>query len=223
VIKSLIAFDLDDTLYPESDYVLSGFKAVSQLMKNQFGMSNTYQEFVKTFGMGERKKTFNIALRRLGIEYNEELINEMVNCYRKHFPDIRPYNDVVPILKYLRQNNTLVLITDGYLDAQKNKIQALNIEQFFQKILYTDEYGKDYWKPNMRSFQMVMACFSVNNDECVYVGDNINKDFFAPNKLGWLTIQIKRKNGLHSDFIKNEEFTPKTKISSLLKLKEILK
>lgn len=219
----VIAFDLDDTLYPEKQYVFSGFKAVSQLMEDQFGNNNIYPELVKTFNKGERRKTFNITLGRLGIKYNEILIRAMVNFYRKHFPDIKPYNDVEPTLKNLRQKHNLILITDGYLNVQRNKVIALKIERFFKRILYTDKYGKDYWKPNLRAFQMVMSHFSVNNNECVYIGDNIKKDFFGPNKLGWLTIQIKRKDRIYSDIIENEEFAPKFKISSLLKLKEILK
>ncbi len=201
----------------------SGFKAVSQLIKNQFGINNFYPEVVKTFRGGERRKTFDITLERLGIRYNESLIQNMVTCYRSHFPNINPYNDVVPTLNYLRQEQTLVLITDGYLDVQKNKVRALNIEKFFKKIVYTDEFGKDFWKPNLKAFQMVMEYFSVNSNECVYVGDNINKDFFAPNQLGWLTIQIKRKNGIYSDIFINNDYSPKIKIDSLLELKKILK
>jgi len=223
--KLLVAFDLDDTLYPEKNYVFSGFKAVSQLMKNHLGINNIYPELVKTFNMGERRKTFNFTLERLGIKYNEVLLQKMVDCYRKHFPNIKPYNDVVPTLRHLKNKYTLVLITDGYLQSQKNKIASLNIDKFFKKILYTDEYGRAYWKPNLGAFQIVMEYFSVNGDNCVYVGDNIEKDFFAPNQLGWETIQIKRKNGLYSnsDIFINEDFAPRVRIHSLLELKEILK
>jgi len=205
--KLLVAFDLDDTLYPEKNYVFSGFKAVSQLMKNHLGINNIYPELVKTFNMGERRKIFNFTLERLGIKYNEVLIQKMVDCYRKHFPNIKPYNDVVPTLRHLKNKYTL------------------NIDRFFKKILYTDEYGRAYWKPNLGAFQIVMEYFSVSGDNCVYVGDNIEKDFFAPKQLGWETIQIKRKNGFYSnsDIFINKDFAPRVRIHSLLELKKILK
>jgi len=226
VKKLLIAFDLDDTLYPERDYVLSGFKAVSKIIKNKLGGDNIYPELIKTFNSGERRRTFNVTLERLGKKYDESLVKYMVNHYRKHIPDIHTYEDVSPTLEFLKQNHNLALVTDGYSDVQKNKVCALNIEKFFKKIIYTDEYGKDYWKPNLKVFQMAMDYFVANKDECTYIGDNIKKDFYSPNQLGWLTIQIKRKNGLysnnHASHLNNKEFQPKVEINTLFELKEVL-
>jgi putative hydrolase of the HAD superfamily len=36
-----------------------------------------------------------------------------------------------------------------------------------------------------------------NGDECVYVADNPIKDFIGPKALGWGTVRIRRKQGLH--------------------------
>ncbi len=221
----IVAFDLDDTLYSEIDYVKSGFNAVSLLMKKQFGINNFYKELVKTFQASERKKVFNVTLKRLGIKYNDSLIQEMVDQYRTHIPNIQPYQDVLPSLMFLKQKYTLVLITDGYLEAQKHKVHSLKIESFFKKIIYTDKHGRNYWKPNKSAFKLVMEIFSVKGYECAYIGDNISKDFLAPNQLGWLTIQIFREDGIYVNTninFSNKEFIPKIKIKSLIELKEII-
>jgi putative hydrolase of the HAD superfamily len=222
VKNRLLAFDLDDTLYPEKEYVMSGFKAVSHLLERDFGIREIFPGLVKTFNNGERKYVFNVTFDRLGIEYDEKLIRIMVDCYRGHDPNIKPFNDVVPILHFMKERHTLVMVTDGYHEVQKKKVKTLEIGHFFDKIVFTDEYGGEYWKPSLKVFQMVMDDFSARGNECTYVGDNINKDFFAPNKLGWLTILIEREEGLYSDIVKNDDFSPKIRISSLFELNEVL-
>lgn len=218
----VVAFDLDDTLYPEREYVLSGFRAVSKLVKERLGIEDFYPELVRTFDEGEKGKTFDATFKKLGIEYDNALVHELLDCYRAHSPDIKPYGDVVPTLQCLKEKYHLALITDGYLQAQKNKVKALSIGQFFEKIVYTDEYGKDYWKPSSFPFQLVMEYFSAAGDECAYIGDNMEKDFIAPNKLGWLTIQIKREEGQYSNNIGNDSHRPQVRIDSLDSLEKVL-
>lgn len=217
-----VAFDLDDTLYPEIEYVLSGFKAISELVKKQLDIEDFYPELVETFNRGERERTFDVTLQRLGVEYDEALIQDLVDCYRAHFPDIKSYDDVVPTLQHLKGKYHLALITDGYLQAQRNKVRALDIEQFFEKIIYTDEYGMNYWKPSIFPFQLVMEYFSVTGDECAYVGDNMEKDFIAPNKLDWLTVQIKREEGQYVNSVDNDDCKPQITIDSLKNLEKVL-
>ena len=218
----VVAFDLDDTLYPEREYVLSGFRAVSELVKKRLGIEDFYSELVKTFDEGERKKTFNVALKRLGVEYNAALIQDLIDCYRAHFPDIKLYDDAMIILRLLKGKYHLALITDGHLQAQRNKVRALNLEQIFEKIVYTDEYGKDYWKPSLFPYQLVMEFFSAKGSECAYVGDNIEKDFIAPNKLGWLTVQIRREEGQYIDIFADDNRKAQVRIDSLIDLERVL-
>ena len=51
-------------------------------------------------------------------------------------------------------------------------------------MLVSEEHG--YEKPDKYAYEMVEAFFP--QCEYVYVGDNPEKDFLAPNKLGWNTI-----------------------------------
>jgi len=211
-------------LFPEIEYIQSGFNAVSKLLENKYGVKNIYSELITTFHAGEKEKTFDKTLDNLGIKYNESLINEIVKHYRAHNPKITPYSDVLPTLHYLKQRYLLALLTDGYLDVQKNKLQALNIRYFFHKIIYTDKYGKENWKPNAFAYQIIMDYFSVNGSECVYIGDNVEKDFYAPNQLGWTTIQIKRDAGIYlNNNIVDKEFGAKIIINNFLELKDSLK
>ena len=40
----LVVFDMDDTLYPEYDYVLSGFEAVAEQLQIQYGVERASEK-----------------------------------------------------------------------------------------------------------------------------------------------------------------------------------
>jgi len=58
---------------------------------------------------------------------------------------------------------------------------------------------------------------------CVYVADNLDKDFVAPNALGWLTIRIARPGGVYCDATCSETGQPAQTIQSLDELDPLLK
>ena len=48
--------------------------------------------------------------------------------------------------------------------------EGLEAFQDFDKIIVTDELGRDYWKPNGKSFQLMARDLGVDYREMVYVG-----------------------------------------------------
>jgi putative hydrolase of the HAD superfamily len=58
-----LVFDLDDTLYPERDFVLSGFQAVSGWLRLQGGVEGFYDRALATFERGVRGRIFDEVLR----------------------------------------------------------------------------------------------------------------------------------------------------------------
>jgi len=101
-------------------------------------------------------------------------------------------------MKFLRKHkqDDFAIITDGYSSAQWEKIRALNLEQYVDKIIVTDDWGKEFWKPNPRAY--ILAQDKRTPKECVYIADNPLKDFEVPAKLGWApSVRIRRKESLH--------------------------
>ena len=140
-----------------------------------------------------RGKVFDFALQHYSM-HNLERVNALVNTYRSHSPSIHLYDDATAALKTLRHDGlSLGIITDGLLSVQKNKIHSLGLEALVDLVIYTDELGKEYWKPHQRPYTMALSYFNVKANEAVYVGDNEKKDFKAANELGIFTIQVLRK------------------------------
>ena len=196
-----VVFDLDDTLYDEIVYFRSGFTSVAQFLAelpeaptNKFIFDCLWKQFTA----GDRTKTFNAALDELGISYNDDLIQKLVEVYRNHIPKITLPDESGNILDQLTGKYTLALLTDGFLPAQQLKVQALKIEKYFKCIIYTEQLGRQFWKPSTAGFEKLMQNLNKKPENTVYVADNEAKDFIAPNKLAMTTIQIIRPARLHS-------------------------
>jgi putative hydrolase of the HAD superfamily len=205
-----VVFDLDDTLYDEIEYCKSGFAVVGEFLANlpesrpsSMGEGEAppaeriFAVLWEQFTAGNRTKTFNAALDELGIGYDNELIGELIEVYRNHKPKITLPQDSRDALCELSTKYTLALLTDGFLPGQQFKVQALGIEKYFKSILYTEQLGRECWKPSPAGFEKIMQALKVEAENMAYVADNEKKDFIAPNKLGFSTIQLIRPARIH--------------------------
>ena len=59
-------------------------------------------------------------------------------------------------------------------------------------------------------------------EQTVYVADNETKDFIAPNRLGLLTIQVRRPSGLYRQLSPQPGAAPKVKIDRIGDLAPVL-
>jgi putative hydrolase of the HAD superfamily len=216
-IKAMV-FDMDDTLYEEKEYVKSGFKSLDEWIIQKFELTGFYESALELFNSGERKFLFNKTLEKLNLKYDDMLIKHMVDQYRSHEPDIHLSEDAEWVFENLRNTVKIGLISDGYLVAQEKKVNALKIQEKFHSIILTDRLGKEYWKPSHIPYEQASLELNVPHDQCVYVGDNINKDFITPKKLGWATIHIERKNGVYSGIVAGQEYEAHHTIDNLKRL-----
>lgn len=196
-IKAVV-FDMDDTLYKEEEYVLSGFRAIDQWVQNHFNSIGFYDYAVELFKKGEREFIFDKGLSKMNLIYDKRLILSLVNIYRNHKPDIRLLEDASWVLENLFRKVKLGLITDGYHVSQIQKIRALGLDTLFDSIILSDKYGRDNWKPSKLPYEEARLQLQCEHHECVYIGDNIKKDFVTAKKLGWRTIHILRDEGIYS-------------------------
>lgn len=198
-----LILDLDDTLYDEIDYCKSGFRATAEFIAQdrncpeKTDTNDIFEMLWAEFNSGNRSETFNTVLEKLEIPYDKNFINQLVDTYRNHFPDINLPEDSREFLENNQNKYNLGLLTDGFLPAQEYKVQALGIERYFEEIIYTEKLGREYWKPASLGFEKLLERFNTPPGQAVYIADNEKKDFLAPNKLGMHTIKIVRKNQIH--------------------------
>jgi putative hydrolase of the HAD superfamily len=196
-VHSLV-FDLDDTLYAERDFVISGFHAVDRWMRERHGVNGFFEAAGGIFTTGRRGRIFDEALPMLGVEPRAGLIAEMLSVYRTHEPQISLFPDAREVLGWAASRMNLALITDGYGEVQNRKIRALGLDTTISCRIVTDELGREFWKPHPESYRRVMSQFPGRAEGYLYVGDNPRKDFIGARGLGWRTIRIRRPIGEHA-------------------------
>ena len=190
-----LVFDLDDTLFPERDFVRSGIAAAGRWLQRERGIHGFTAVARSLYGDGVRGTIFDETLERLGIEDAGARIPQLVEVYRAHRPRLALHPDARWALGRFARRIKLGLITDGYARTQRNKVASLGLGPVFDAVVFTDDLGRKHWKPSPRPFRAMMQALECAGPECVYVGDNPAKDFVAPNRLGWLTVQIVRPGG----------------------------
>lgn len=186
----VVVFDLDDTLYPEREFVRSGFQAISRYVEHKCGAA-IFDRLWSLFELGSMDPIGD-ALRHSQLSHDKR---ELVDIYRNHAPNLSVDTRMIRLLKQLQQaDHPLGLLTDGRSVTQRNKIAALGLEHLFDEIVISDEFGSA--KPDARNYQYFESRFVGRT--CVYVGDNLAKDFVTPNRLGWQTVGVKdRGKNIH--------------------------
>ncbi len=220
-----VIFDLDDTLYDETDFCRSGFRAAAQhiaKLSDAHSANEVFAVLWKCFITGDCGSTFNLALAELRIPDEGPLLGRLVEIYRTHTPTLTLPPETRAVLEDLKGRYTLGLLTDGYLPTQRLKVQALGIEHYFRAIMYTEELGREFWKPSPRGFEKLLEMLGVRPEQAAYVGDNETKDFIAPNRLGLLTVQLRRPSGLHRQPSPSPDAAPKARIDRIRDLAGVL-
>ena len=223
MIPTLVAFDLDDTLYKERDFVMSGYRAIASKLAEVNNAFN-YDEMVHVMAHAPLNPFDSLAEYLLNRSIQQSLSHDyyipwMVATYRNHFPDISADSAVSVIERLSEAGYKIGLITDGRTVTQTNKIKALGLDRLIpaDNISISETIGGEKFERMMK----------LNPDvrHFIYVGDNPMKDFLWPNRLGWTTIQlIDNGRNVHSQQVSlpSDDYRPQYRIKSLDELPTLL-
>lgn len=196
----LIAFDLDDTLVPEMDFVRSA-----------------YREIARRHGWHMLPAMMTARTPAEAFDSTGLPIGEALEIYRTHTPDIRlPWQSLYTLESLRLQGHTLALVTDGRSVTQRHKIEALGLSRWIRPddIYISEEWGSG--KADGSALADLMRRHP-GETQCVYVGDNPEKDIEAPRRLGWKTVILLDKgDNIHPQ--RFDGFSPDAVVHSLTEL-----
>lgn len=180
-----LAFDLDDTLYPEIDFVAGGFTRVSEWIAESFKLDGQLIQagMWATLKAEGRFQIFDKTLHANGI-FSTKALRTCISLYRTHDPKISLSNSVLETLEWAQSKFPLFLVTDGNKLVQAQKIKALDIERFLKGVFVTHRYGLSSAKPSLRCFKIILETTKCDWGDLMYVGDNPIKDFVSLNAQG---------------------------------------
>jgi putative hydrolase of the HAD superfamily len=201
-----LIFDLDDTLFYEIDYLKSAYKEIAAKLNKQH-CESLLQQMLEFYFDGTNVFKF------LAGKYPQTNLDELLKWYRGHIPDIHLNPGANELLTHSHEMGCkLGMITDGHSVTQRNKLKALGLEGVFDRIVISEEFGSE--KPNEKNYWVFIQ---KDIENYVYIGDNTEKDFVTPNKLGWASICLldKGQNIHQQNFELPQKYLPQYTIESL--------
>jgi putative hydrolase of the HAD superfamily len=190
-----VLFDLDDTLYPEFEFVRSGFAAVASFLAERYGLDSgaLRDRMVEIHDQVGRGSIFDRIAAELHLE-TPGLVPALVAIYRGHQPRIALHEDVPPVLAALRRRNVrLGLVSDGMASVQRSKLAALGLTPQLDVAVLTDELGRQYRKPSPVGFEVALLLLGTAPGRAVYVANDPRKDFAGPRRLGMRTFRVRNE------------------------------
>ena len=188
----VVIFDMDDTLYDEASFVLSGLRAVADFMSRQWGIpqKGALTAMRLTLARDGRGAIFDATLKHYG-HFSAKAVRLCLNTYRAHTPKIRLYPDARRALKRLR-GYSLYVVTDGNPRVQRSKALALGLPSAVKQVIATWHHGRAQGKPSPYLLNRIAKREGALPGEVVYIGDDPNKDFVGIKPLGFRTVRVMR-------------------------------
>jgi putative hydrolase of the HAD superfamily len=217
-----IIFDLDDTLYPEKDFVESGYQAVARHVAGCWDhrFDEVFSSMMMSFNSSGRESVFPDLL----VQFPEITLSldEFVQIYRKHTPAIHLFPGYRELLRDMSSKYRLGLITDGLPEVQKKKVKALGLDSIIGDIIYSWEYGSERQKPHAHSFSAMLELLQSAPRNTLFVGDNPEKDGKGAKKVGMLYVQIRHSQVKQFGSGRSIQETPELILESLFELPHAL-
>ncbi len=237
--KQIIIFDGHGTItYPKKSTLNLYYQICknyncfikTQIIKNQYqNIKRKYYLFLKKqadlnkkiTSEEDRKYWFYLESKffeSLGIVANYYKISKQILDNYMNPINQKIYQDVVPILKYLKYRNYKICIITNSDRRYRKILNFHQIDKYFNHIFISGEIG--YKKPNRKLFQYVANYLKSNIDNFYYIGDQYKLDILSAQKAGISNTIL---------LLRNKSKTTKIKLSrnceiihSLKSLKNIL-
>jgi len=123
------------------------------------------------------------ALQRLGLDI-PEVANQIAQTYIElREAGLRLFPDSLETLRRLRTLGIkMALITNGWAEGQRRKVERFGLTPLFDCILIEGEFG--IGKPDERVYFHALEQLGVTPSEAWMVGDNLEWEVAAPQRLG---------------------------------------
>lgn len=163
-----------------------------------------------------RREIVRIALYKFKIP-GEKHVLEIADGYSKLQEEmIHLFPKAIQTLEYLYKKGVkLAMLTNGSAETQRRKIERFKLAGYFETILIEGEQG--FGKPDPRVYELALEKLQVKPGETWMIGDNLEWDVAAPQRIGIYSIwNDYKKTGLPE----NLKFRPDRIVNSIYELLE---
>lgn len=197
---TVIAFDLDDTLWPCMPTIHRAEKATYDWLVNHYPRiteqysEHDFLEYRKNFMHSDEKYLVDLSMMRKDMlaqlarefDYPVSLMSQQgFDLFYRLRHDVDYYDDVFPVLDTLKGRYRLGSISNGNASAGLTEL-----DKYFD--YYINAADIMVRKPNVEIFHAFCRHLDVEPEECLYVGDDAVYDVSGANAAGMRTVWLNR-------------------------------
>lgn len=121
-----------------------------------------------------------------------EVVDRLAVAYIDYLPDNNfLFPGAIELLDYLYPNYKLHIITNGFDEVQRKKIQNAKIDTYFSTITNSEMAGVK--KPNPKIFHHALKLANASPRESLMIGDNLEADILGAEAVGMHTLLFNYK------------------------------
>ncbi len=194
---SLIALDLDGTIYDFSTAQAEAMKQAAEILSSRLGIrqkdwqadfdwarGDVKQRLGQTASSHSRLLYFKTMLEKLGVGGHFDLALQLETSYWNGF--LRAMEPAVGAREFLEHCRFLglpvVLMTDLTLQIQLRKVIQLGFQTFVDGIVSSEEVGHD--KPDINFLKYAQQNLDLRTDSTWVIGDDLEKDKALADSMG---------------------------------------
>lgn len=151
--------------------------------------TESYQVYLKN-GKPTRDEQMAHTLRRVGVDdaRHAEALGDTYGAMRN--ANLRLFDDALEVLTALKASHPLGVITNGPADTQRQELETLDLERWFDHVFIEGELG--IGKPNRIVFEKAEKAVGAKPEELLFVGNSYAHDIRPAINFGWHTAWIRR-------------------------------
>jgi putative hydrolase of the HAD superfamily len=183
-----VLFDLDDTLYPQRRFVLSGFAACARHLADagHVEVRHAFRVLLAAWKGPRRGRELQACVEQFGL--TESMVAELLEVMRGHPPSLRLPRGSASALSMLRPDWRLGIVTNGMPDVQRRKVAALGVGELVDTVVFANEHGTGLGKPDPAPFLEALTRLGVPADRAVFVGNDEACDIAGARAVGMRAI-----------------------------------
>ena len=172
-------------------------------------------EALRAWAPEYRRQAWSAALSEFGVD-DDSLAARLAEA----FPEERRLRHILfpnaeAVLRELRKDFKLGLITNGASDLQREKIEGSGLARYFDSITISGEVGVG--KPDPLIFRTALDSLGAKPERTVMVGNSLEKDIAAAQRVGMKAIWINREgSACNQDFKSDAEIGDLSELTRLI-------
>ena len=198
MIKAII-FDLDNTLIDfvtmkklSCDAAMTAMIGAGLNFNKKKGMEELFKLYDK-YGW-ENKLIFQKFLKKFNKKIDYEILASGIVAYRRvRSGYLEPYPNVSQVLFELKKRGKkLAIVSDAPRLKAWIRLVSMKINHLFDVVVSFDDTKE--FKPSEKPFNFAFRKLNLKANECLMVGDNVERDIKGGKKLGMVTCFAKYGN-----------------------------